>query len=162
MSFNNTDPFSRSYTNNVFPGKVDLTDPDVLLQLAQDHGGAVAEAANELMHPKTSILSTVSDGFKSAFSGFIDTIQKPSEVVAGILSDKYSVSDTIKNHIKVSDVLFGTPSKGDGFSAGAIKWAGRICENNTQKIFCRLHTITKGRILTKAVQFINQRGKRFF
>lgn len=78
-----------------------------LLTLAQQQGGAVGSAADELVHPTTSILSTIGNGFKNAFSDFVSVLSIPSETVAGILSPTQSVSDAIKNHTKVSDVIFG-------------------------------------------------------
>ena len=87
---------------------VDLNTPEGLLLLAQMQGGSVAQAAEELMHPSTSILETVGNGFKKAFKGFLDIISVPSEVVAGVLSSKYSVGEAIKKDLRVSDVIFGS------------------------------------------------------
>lgn len=78
-----------------------------LYSLAQQHGGSVAEAANELVHPQTSILSTMSDTFKKAFTGFVDVLSVPSEAVAGLIDPNMSVSDAIKTHERMSDVVFG-------------------------------------------------------
>ena len=75
--------------------------------LAQMQGGSVAQAAEELMHPSTSILSTVGNGFKKAFRGFLDVISLPSEVVAGVLSSKHSIGEAIKQDLSVSEVVFG-------------------------------------------------------
>lgn len=88
-------------------GQIDLNTPEGLLALAQMQGGAVSQAANELMHPSTSILSTVGNGLKTAFKGFIDLISIPSEVVAGTLSQQYSIGEAIEKHLRVSDVIFG-------------------------------------------------------
>ena len=85
----------------------DLNSSIGLYNLAQAQGGTIAQAADELVHPSTSILSTIGNGFKNAFSKFVDFISIPSEVVAGVLSDKYSISDAIKNKIRPSDVIFG-------------------------------------------------------
>lgn len=85
----------------------DLSTSDGLLSFAQAQGGAVSQVATELAHPKTSILSTVSNGFKNAFSGFIDIISIPNQVVAGAISSKYTVGEAIKKNIATSDVLFG-------------------------------------------------------
>lgn len=92
-------------------GKPDIDSIDGLLRLAQAQGGAVAQAAEELVHPSTSILSTVSSGFKKAFTGFIDIISTPSEVVAGILSKRFSVSEAIERDLRPSDVIFGQSKK---------------------------------------------------
>lgn len=78
-----------------------------LLQLAQQHGGSVAEAANELVNPHTSILSTVSDAFKNTFSGFMHVISAPSEIVAGLIDPNMSVADAVRTQEHVSDVVFG-------------------------------------------------------
>lgn len=86
---------------------VDLSTPDGLLALAQSHGGAVAEAANELVHPQTSILSTIGKGFKTAFSGFVDLISIPSQIVAGTISGDYTIKEAIQQNIRPSDVIFG-------------------------------------------------------
>src|SRR3990167_2258384 len=102
-------PFSESpFKGNSF----DLSTPDGLLNLARLQGGAVAAAAEELVHPERSILATVGNGFKSAFKGFIDTISIPSQVVAGILSEQYSVREAIKKDIRPSDVIFGDKTPG--------------------------------------------------
>lgn len=88
-------------------GKADLSSSQGLYMLAQQQGGAVAQAAAELYHPQTSILSTLAAGFKGAFSNFIDTISAPNEIVAGIISPNITVGEALDNHVKTSDVLFG-------------------------------------------------------
>lgn len=88
-------------------GKADLSTSQGLYELAQSQGGAVAQVANELYHPQTSILSTISNGLKSAFSGFINAISVPNEIVAGIISSDLTVGEAIDQHVKTSDVLFG-------------------------------------------------------
>lgn len=84
-----------------------LNSPDGLLALAQDQGGNIAQAANELAHPTTGILSTIGDTFKNAFTDFVNTISIPSEAVAGILSPSLSIGDAIAQHVTPSDVIFG-------------------------------------------------------
>lgn len=101
---------SSSAGNNPFApsgGVTDLNSSEGLLSLALQQGGSVSETAQELVHPTTSILSTIGSGFKNAFSKFVDLISIPNEVVAGVLSSKYSIGDAIKNRIKTSDVIFG-------------------------------------------------------
>lgn len=88
-------------------GKTDLNDVGTLLQLAQSQGGALGQVANELLHPTTSILSTIGNGFKKAFGTFVDIISVPSEIVAGALSSKYSIPEAVAQKLKPSDVLFG-------------------------------------------------------
>lgn len=87
--------------------QADLSSSQGLYDLAQAHGGAVAQAANEIYHPETGILSSIGAGLKSAFKGFMDVISVPSEAIAGIISPDLSVSDAIKNHTTPSDVIFG-------------------------------------------------------
>jgi len=86
---------------------VDLTTSAGLLELARAKGGAVSEAAEELAHPTTGILSTVSDTFKNSFKKFIDVISVPNQIVAGVLSDDYTVGEAIDQNISTSDVIFG-------------------------------------------------------
>lgn len=81
--------------------------PQDLLTIAQAHGGSIGQVADELVHPERSILSTIGDGFKKAFQGFVDTISVPSEVVAGIISPNYTVKEAIAEHKRVSDAIFG-------------------------------------------------------
>lgn len=80
---------------------------DDLLSVAMAQGGAVAEVAQELTHPKTSILSTVGNGFKNAFTGFLDVISMPGQVVAGAVSQEITIGEAVKENISVSDVVFG-------------------------------------------------------
>lgn len=104
------DSFSSAYKASAFgTSNIDLTDPNELLSLAQQQGGAVAQAANEIAHPTTGILSTIGDGFKKSFNGFVDIISAPSQAVAGVLSSKYTIREAMKKNISVSDVWFGKP-----------------------------------------------------
>lgn len=86
---------------------IDFNNEDQLYQLAQMQGGAVAEAANELAHPNTGILSTVGNGFKNAFKTFIDTISIPSEIVAGAISSTETIGSAIDKHLSVDQAIFG-------------------------------------------------------
>lgn len=104
---------------------LDFNDEDQLYQLAQQQGGAVAEAANELAHPNTGILSTVGNGFKNAFKGFIDVISIPSEIVAGAISDKYTVGQAIDQHFQINQAIFGdTPLFGQEGSQTTMQKVG--------------------------------------
>jgi hypothetical protein len=85
----------------------DLSSSDGLLALAQAQGGAVSQVATELAHPKTGILSSVSKGFKNAFSDFIDIISVPNQLVAGAISSKYTMKEAVQKNISTSDVLYG-------------------------------------------------------
>lgn len=85
----------------------DTKSSDGLLELARSQGGAVAAAAEELVHPEKSMLSTISDGFKKGFGEFVDLISKPSQIVAGVISDEYSISEAMQEKLKVSDVIWG-------------------------------------------------------
>lgn len=92
----------------------DTSTPDGLLQLAQAQGGTIASAADQLVNPNTSILSTIGNGFKNAFGDFVDAISTPSEAVAGIMQTVGSggdlganIGNAISNHIQPDQVLFG-------------------------------------------------------
>lgn len=97
---------SKPWDGRGFGTTTDTSSVDGLLYLAQQQGGALADAANELVHPRTSILSTMSDGFKNAFKGFVDTLSIPSNIVAGAISDDYTVGEAIDQHLRPSDVIF--------------------------------------------------------
>lgn len=84
----------------------DLT-PEELLMIAKSRGGAVGQVAEELVHPERSILSTIGNGFKKAFKGFVDVISTPSEIVAGIISPDYTIKEAIEQNKRVSDAIFG-------------------------------------------------------
>lgn len=84
-----------------------LDSAEGLYQLAQMQGGAVAQAANEIYHPSTGILSSIGAGMKNAFRGFVDIISTPSHVMAGLLSSEMTVGDAMKDNITPSDVIFG-------------------------------------------------------
>lgn len=88
----------------------DLSTSEGLLQLAQSQGGALSEVANELVHPTTSILSTMGNAFKNTFKSFVNIISKPSQVVAGALSSKYTVREALKQNLSPSDVIWGEMS----------------------------------------------------
>lgn len=82
-----------------------------LLNIADQQGGAVAEQANQLANPNTSILSTIGDGFKNAFGDFVKTISAPSEAVAGLITSVKgggSITDAIKNGTDPYDAIFGS------------------------------------------------------
>jgi len=92
-------------------GQIDLNSSEGLLALAQAQGGALGQVAEELVHPSRGILSSIGNGFKKAFSGFVDMISVPNQVVAGVLSSKYSISEAVKKNISTSDVIFGEKEK---------------------------------------------------
>jgi hypothetical protein len=97
-----------------------------LLQAAKMEGGAIAEVAHELTDPKASVLSTVGNGFKKAFKGFIDVMNVSSNTVAGVLSPDYTVGEAIKENITPSQVIFGDPVETDLFTVKALDWTGRF------------------------------------
>lgn len=97
----NADPFSPSTAT------ASLDSSTGLLALAQAQGGAVGQLAEEIAHPSKGILSSIGNGFKKAFSGFVDFVSIPNQIVAGAISDKYSISEAIKQNVSTSDVLFG-------------------------------------------------------
>ncbi len=105
------------------PSTTDLT-PAELLSIAKSSGGAIGQVASELTNPHTSILSTIDQGFKDAFHGFINTISLTGETVAGTidsLNNGTNLKDSIKNAIdtkkRISDAIFGSKTidfNGDG------------------------------------------------
>ncbi len=124
-----------------FGGSQDLTDVNALLSLAQQQGGIIAQTANELAHPTTSILSTIGDGFKKAFKTFVDVISVPSEVVAGIISPEFTVKEAIEKRIMPSDVIFGEQ---DGNATTLQKIGGFITRTATDILLDPLTYITFG------------------
>lgn len=88
-------------------GGVENLTPEELLMIAKSRGGAVGQVAEELVHPERSILSTIGQGFKKAFKGFVDVISTPSEIVAGIISPRFTVGEAIDQNKRVSDAIFG-------------------------------------------------------
>lgn len=89
----------------------DLSTSEGLLELARMQGGNIAEAADELAHPERGILSTIGEGFKSAFSEFVNVISTPSHVVAGIISPEVTIAEAVKKDITPSEVLLGKPEE---------------------------------------------------
>lgn len=85
----------------------DLGTTQGLLSLAAMQGGAVGQAAAEMAHPTTGILSTIGNGFKTAFMDFVDLISIPSQTVAGILSPDLTIREAIKDNVTPSDIIFG-------------------------------------------------------
>src|SRR3990167_1065576 len=94
-------------TPPTFRKKGDISEVDTLLELARQQGGSLADAVQELTHPKTSILSTVGNTLKNSLMGFIDIISVPSQIIAGALSADLTVRDAIKNNVSPSEVIFG-------------------------------------------------------
>jgi hypothetical protein len=85
----------------------DVNSSEGLLNLARSQGGALADTAEELAHPTTGILSSIGNGVKTAFKGFIDVLAMPSQVVAGTISSEYTIGEAIDQNIAPSDVIFG-------------------------------------------------------
>lgn len=88
-------------------GTPDPNTIDGLVQMANVHGGAVAQAANAMTHPTTGILSSIGGVIHDAFTGFVNTLSLSSEVVAGAISSDMSIQEAIDKHIRPSDVIFG-------------------------------------------------------
>lgn len=86
---------------------VDLTSSQGLYELAQMQGGSIAQIADELQHPNRGILSTIGNGFKNAFTGFVDIISMPQQIVAGALSSQYTIGEAIDQNINPSDIILG-------------------------------------------------------
>jgi len=85
----------------------DLNTSEGLLNIARSKGGNIAEAAEEIANPTTGILSTIGNGLKNSFKGFVDVISIPNQIVAGAISKDYTVGEAIKENISTSDVIFG-------------------------------------------------------
>ena len=100
-------------TFNRFGKQADINTSEGLLNLAKMQGGAIAESAEDIVHPRKSLLSRISTGFKESFSTFVDIISTPSEIVAGLLDPDTTVSQAIKENLKPSDVFFGESDKDD-------------------------------------------------
>lgn len=81
--------------------------PDELLELARLKGGAIAEAAEDLVHPSKGILSTVGGAFKNSLKTFIDIISTPSHVVAGAIDPNTTITEAIRDNLTPADVIFG-------------------------------------------------------
>ena len=103
----------------------DLT-PEELLSIAKANGGAVSQVAEELVHPERSILSTVGNGFKKAFKGFVDTVSLPGEIVAGMISPDFTVGEAIDTHKRVSDAIFGDKSLFGGDEPTTLQKVGNF------------------------------------
>lgn len=137
-----------SSTSSNPSGQFDLNSPDGLLSLAQQQGGSISSAANELVHPTTGILSTIGSGFKNAFKDFVDIISTPSQVVAGTLNSFKtgsnvfsSVGDAIKNNISPADVIWG---KEDPNGNGMQKVGGFLTRTATNVLLDPLTYLTFG------------------
>jgi hypothetical protein len=83
-----------------------------LLTVARAQGGSIAEVAEELTNPRRSILATAGEGIKNAFTGFIDLIGTPSNIVAGAISSEYTIQEAMDRNLLVSDVLLGDRDEG--------------------------------------------------
>lgn len=86
-----------------------------LLELAKNEGGALGEVAEEMLNPKRSMLATMGEGFKNSFRTFVDVLQTPSNIVAGIISPDLTVQEAMKKNTSVSSVLFGKSPEGFQF-----------------------------------------------
>lgn len=107
-SFSSFNSFNSGFGSfNSFSGGSDELTPEELLTIAKAKGGSIGQVADELVHPERSILSTIGNGFKKAFKGFVDTISIPSEIVAGMISPDYTIKEAIEQNKRVSDAIFG-------------------------------------------------------
>lgn len=80
---------------------------DELLMIAKMQGGAIGQVADELTHPEKSILSTIGQGFKDTFTGFIDLISTGSYAVAGAIDPTKTVGEAISQKVTPSEVILG-------------------------------------------------------
>jgi len=86
----------------------DLTSEELLI-LAQLRGGRIADVANEVAGKgRRSMLSSIGKTAKNAFTGLIDLISVPGQVVAGMISPEFTIAEAIKENKRVSDALFGS------------------------------------------------------
>lgn len=128
-SFSNPQGSSGSFGSFNSSGNVDLNSSQGLLSLAQMQGGQIEQAANELAHPTTNILSAIGDGFKNAFGGFVKVISTPSEFVAGTITSLkdgtpivQNIQDAMKNATSPAEALFGKEDP----NAGGLQKVGQF------------------------------------
>jgi hypothetical protein len=92
-------------------GSIDPNSVPGLLNIANQQGGAVAQNANALANPNSSILSTMSNLGKNTFSDFTKAISAPSEVVAGLIAGakgQGSIISAIKTGEDPYTAIFGS------------------------------------------------------
>lgn len=99
---------------------------DQLLEVARAQGGSIAEVAEELANPRRSIMATMGDGFKKAFGNFVEIVSAPNQIVAGLISQDYTVKEAVEKNIEVSDLVFGAPQKGLTKTQKAASFIGRL------------------------------------
>lgn len=101
-----------------------------LLNAALDQGGAVAQTASEIVHPNGSFLTWAKDKLGLALTTTMDTLAIPAEGVAALVSqatiDPMSWSEAMKQHTRVSDVVFGTPNQDAGTAEKVGMFAARF------------------------------------
>ena len=107
----------------------DLTDTQLLLELARAKGGAVETAAEDIMNPKNSIMSHIAEIGKDAFTGFVDVISTPGEIVAGMISPDKTIKEAMDENLTVDRVLFGETDPDATTLQKIGSWTGRTATN---------------------------------
>lgn len=102
---------SPSSSGVLFPAipsvKPDLSTSAGLFTLAQDRGGTVARAAQEIVSPEKSFLGTIASIGKQTLQKTIRVLQMPSNIVAGAIDPELTIREAINQNIAPSDVLIG-------------------------------------------------------
>lgn len=119
----------------------DLNTASGLLDFANQQGGMIAQQANSLANPTTGILSTISDGAKNAFGGFIKAISLPSNIVAGIIDPNKSIGQAIDEGERPSEAIFG---KQDANATTMQKVGGFLVRTATDILLDPLTYVTFG------------------
>jgi len=117
MALNKLDGLNSLNSLETFDGGNRELSSEDLLNLARLQGGGIGDTAEEITHGTRSILSTVTKPFKKAFSGFIDVISLPGQVVSGMLSPDWTIAEAIQQKKRISDAIFGSEGidfNGDG------------------------------------------------
>ena len=83
-----------------------------LLTMAQNQGGAVAQAAAEAVHPNGSFLSMAKDKLGDAFHGVLDALRTPEAVITSIMSNmvgnkQQSTGEVLQSNTTPSSLMFG-------------------------------------------------------
>lgn len=83
-----------------------------LLDAAQQHGGALAQSAAEVVHPNSGFLSMAQDAMGSAFHGIMDTLALPQEAITALLSQgigtPMNFNQVREKHMTPSSLMLGT------------------------------------------------------
>lgn len=97
-----------------------------LLELAIQKGGAVGDVAQEALDPRKGLLSSVGEKFKHAFTGIIDVMNMPNQIIAGAISKDYTISEALKDNVMLSDVVMGEKQQKDTKTGTVIDAVARF------------------------------------